>query len=122
MVRLNSIGCLVLHEAVFEVRGSGLEFIHHSLIYVPAIMVTGGGNDGAEKSVEVLHSDGTPWCSLPDLPDDRWYHTQTGLLACGGEDTKLSCNKFSGGKWKPSHKLKKNREGHSSWASPAGQF
>ena len=72
-----------------------------------------------EKSVELLHNDGTPWCSLPDLPDGRWYHTQTGLLACGGEDTKLSCTKFSGGKWKPSNKLKE-RYSHSSWASPAG--
>ena len=89
------------------------------MISVPAIIVS-GGNDEAKKSVEVLHGDGTPWCSLPDLPDDRWYHTQTGLLACGGEDTKLSCTKFSGGKWKPSHKLKKERQFHSSWASPAG--
>ena len=113
-----------MHEAVFEVRGSGLEFIHHSLIYVPAIMVTGGGNDGAEKSVELLHSDGTPWCSLPDLPADRFQHSQTGLEACGGVDTVSgpvdTCIKFSGGKWKHSHKLKKNREGHSGWASPAG--
>ena len=87
-------------------------------------MVTGGGNDGAEKSVELLHSDGTPWCSLPDLPADRFQHTQTGLEACGGVDTVSgpvdTCIKFSGGKWKHSHKLKKNREGHSGWASPAG--
>ena len=88
------------------------------MISVPAIIVSGG--DGAEKSVEVLNSDGTPWCSLPDLPDDHWYHTQTGLLACGGEDTDASCIKFSGGKWKPSHKLKEERDAHSSWASPAG--
>ena len=94
-----------------------------SLIYVAAIIVTAGATEGAEMSVEVLHSDGTPWCSLPDLPDDRWYHTQTGLEACGGvsnEKIWTSCIKFSGGKWKPSHKLKKERTSHSSWAAPQG--
>ena len=88
------------------------------MISVPAIIVSGGD---AEKSVEVLHSDGTPWCSLPNLPDDRFDHTQTGLLACAGvTETETSCIKFSGGKWKPSHKLKKERTSHSSWAAPQG--
>ena len=80
-----------------------------------------------EKSVELLHNDGTPWCSLPDLPDDRWHHTQTGLEACGGGGGYIgggymgtSCIKFSGGMWKPSHKLKKERTSHSSWAAPRG--
>ena len=91
------------------------------MISVTAIIVTGGINEGAETSVELLHGDGTPWCSLPDLPEDRWYHTQIGLLTCGGSHkTGTSCVKFSGGKWKPSHKLKKERDAHSSWASPAG--
>ena len=90
-----------------------------SLISVTAIIVSGGNY--AEKSVEVLHGDGTPWCSLPDLPEVRSHHTQTGLLTCGGSHkTGTSCVKFSGGKWKPSHKLKKERQYHTSWASPAG--
>ena len=92
-----------------------------SLIYVPAIIVTGGACcDNADKSVEVLHSDGTPWCSLPDLPEMYYEHSQTGLLTCGGMSTGTSCIKFSGGKWKPSHKLKKEHYYHSSWASPLG--
>ena len=35
-----------------------------------AILVTGGlGPDPeSEHSAEVLRSDGSPWCSLPDLP------------------------------------------------------
>ena len=33
------------------------------------------------KTVEVLHSDGSFWCSLPDLPERRFYHTQMGLEA-----------------------------------------
>ena len=89
-------------------------------LYVSAIIVSGGDGIMDDKSVEVLHGDGTPWCSLPDLPEGRMFHTQTGLLACGGVDTETSCIKFSGGKWKPSHKLKKRREFHSSWASPLG--
>ena len=71
-------------------------------------------------SVELLHSDGTPWCSLPDLPEMYYEHSQTGLLTCGGMSTGTSCIRFSGGKWKPSHKLKKERYYHSSWASPRG--
>ena len=96
-------------------------------LYVSAIIASGGYIDSMmyEKSVEVLHSDGTPWCSLPDLPDDRSYHTQTGLLTCDGVSTSTkktgtSCIKFSEGKWKPSHKLKEERYTHSSWASPLG--
>ena len=91
------------------------------MISVTAIIVS-GGND-AEKSVELLHGDGTPWCSLPDLPEVRSHHTQTGLLICGGVDTEkiwTSCVRFSGGKWEPSHELKKERYYHSSWASPRG--
>ena len=40
---------------------------------VPAIIVTGGS---LGTSVEALHSDGSPWCSLPTLPDVRSEHTQ----------------------------------------------
>ena len=84
--------------------------------------MTGGANDEGDpgKSVELLHSDGTPWCSLPDLPEMYYDHSQTGLLTCGGVSDGTSCTKFSGGKWKPSHELKKNRESHTSWASPLG--
>ena len=104
-----------------------MTFIQNILdnLYISAIIVSGGNVDSmmGDKSVEVLHSDGTPWCSLPDLPEDRSYHTQTGLLACGGVSNEIwttSCFKFSEGKWKPSHKLKKERQYHSSWASPRG--
>ena len=40
---------------------------------VPAIIVTGGS---VGTSVEALHGDGSPWCSLPTLPDVRSEHTQ----------------------------------------------
>ena len=48
--------------------------------HTAAIIVTGGiPSKSAGTSVELLHSDGTPWCSLPDLPEIRYGHTQTGL-------------------------------------------
>ena len=90
------------------------------------------------RSVEVLHSDGSPWCDLPDLPRTRYAHTQTGLEACGGltsdssisyddeeydEDfdaPKVTCVRFSGGSWNHSYSLEVWRSFHSSWASPAG--
>ena len=104
-------------------------------------MVTGGESAKGSKlrSVEVLHSDGSPWCALPDLPKTRYAHTQTGLEACGGltsdygisydddmeydEDfdaPKVTCVRFSGGSWNQSHGLEVWRSFHSSWASPAG--
>ena len=78
--------------------------------------------------MEVLHSDGSPWCSLPNLPEERAYHTQNGLEACGGigldwdytTPTLTSCVRFSGGVWSPSHQMVEQRWHHTSWASPAG--
>ena len=72
-------------------------------------------------SVELLHSDGSPWCSLPDLPESRWDHTQTGLEACGGggSATRTTCVRLEAGSWTPSHQLVEQRF-HLSWASPAG--
>ena len=51
-----------------------------------AIIVSGGYDTAynAKTSVELLHGDGRPWCSLPDLPEISFGHSQTGLEACGG--------------------------------------
>ena len=43
-----------------------------------AILVTGGAL--LTGSVEVLTSEGQPWCSLPDLPSVRSRHTQASLF------------------------------------------
>ena len=74
-------------------------------------------------SVELLHSDGSLWCSLPDLPEYRLKHTQTGLEACGGccKFSYSTCVRLEAGSWTQSHQLvEKKRLHHSSWASPAG--
>ena len=95
------------------------------------------GGPPKETSVEVLHSDGSPWCSLPELPSSRSHHSQTGLEACGGitsdfasfddedynpdsDSTDKTCVLFNGGTWNHSQTLQRSRESHSSWASPVG--
>ena len=56
-----------------------------------AIIITGGDvyfNTSTQwNTVELLRSNGSYWCSLPDLPGPRLSHTQNGLIACGGRWT-----------------------------------
>ena len=91
---------------------------------VSVFMVTGGkGYAGAGKSVELLSMNGTRLCSLPDLPGERWFHSQNGLVTCGGgksSSVRKSCLTFSGGRWKRTHTLGQIRLGHTGWASPRG--
>ena len=105
----------------------GVDYFTHCLChsfhfyFAAAVIVSGGeSNTFDERSVETLHSDGTPWCSLPDLPRNRQDHSQTGLEACGGKDTEDTCVHFKGGSWEESQLLQKDRRYHSSWASPEG--
>ena len=57
---------------------------------------------------------------MPDLPDDRSGHTQSGLITCGGYWSKRSCLSFSDGQWRTSHQLQNDRVEHSSWLSKQG--
>ena len=95
------------------------------------IMVSGGADrvsvsrDPEKKtshSVELIHTNGTRLCSLPDLPTDTYRHSQTGLTLCGGDYSPRSCHTFyfSTGSWEESHKLAMDRTGHSAWRSPQG--
>ena len=70
--------------------------------------------------MEILKADGSSWCSLPDLPDERYHHTQSGMVVCGGWDTKTSCLSFISGTWRLSHTLLHERTDHSAWVSPSG--
>ena len=85
-----------------------------------AIIISGGV--GAWRSVEILRDNGSYWCALPGLPDDRLDHSQSGLMACGGgDDTMTSCVTFSDGLWIVSHHPLQNYiKEHSSWMSPHG--
>ena len=80
------------------------------------------GGTSTDNSVELLLDDGTPWCSLPDLPEGRRGHTQTRLVACGGDVTSVrtSCVTFTDGSWTSSHSLTSNRYYHNSWTSDLG--
>merc|ERR1712131_532263 len=67
-----------------------------------AILVTGGID--TETSAEVLFTNGSSICELPQLSQSKSFHTQSGLTACGGygigSDTiRRSCIKFEDGSW-----------------------
>ena len=85
-----------------------------------AIIISGGQPSGSSRSIEVLREDGTPWCYLPDLPENRSSHTQSGLVACGGGFTRYSCLYFVPDMWIHSHDLIHARWSHIQWSSPSG--
>ena len=90
-----------------------------SEFHISAIIITGGSSmlGVTTESVELLFLNGTSLCSLPSLPDTRLDHTQSGLVACGGNGGRSDCIRFSGGQWNKSHSLLYERYGHSSWSS-----
>jgi len=101
-----------------------------------AIILTGG--DGPSPvSVQILHENGTSWCSLPDLPEPGLsHHTQSGLVACGDPSflakakgserqlTKEACFTFSNGSWirYDQNGLIHQRFGHTSWKRENGDI
>ena len=94
---------------------------------ISVILVSGSGSEpsiSAGRTVELLHTNGSRICSLPDLPFYREHHTQTGLTACGGggdDASKTSCHTLSStASWEQSHNLAQARGGHSAWRSPQG--
>ena len=92
-----------------------------NIIFFSAIIVTGDTDTGSSsRTAEVLKEDGSSLCTLPDLPDDRAGHTQSGLVLCGGYYTSTSCYTFSNRSWHLSHSLIHPRYDHTSWTSPLG--
>ena len=99
-------------------------------VNISVVLVSGGKESGSEgpasvyagKSVELLSSNGTRLCSLPNLPGERWGHSQTRLLTCGGGvgSEKTSCVTFDAGSWKKTHTLGQQWRDHTAWASPQG--
>ena len=94
----------------------------NNYVLFSAIIITGGDSTRSDRSVEILHANGSYWCSLPDLPDKRKNHTQSGLVTCGGigSDIWTSCLTFSSGQWRTSHQLQQKRWDHFSWMSQHG--
>ena len=90
-----------------------------NMMILLVVIVTGGIH--ARTSVELLSSNGTRLCSLPNLPAGRYRHSQAGLVACGGDTSEMtSCVTFSAGSWKKTHALGSRVFGHTAWASPRG--
>ena len=90
---------------------------------ISVILVSGGS--GADNSVELVHTNGSRICTLPNvLPNlpNHHGHSQTGLTACGGWDSDATtCHTLScTGSWEQSHSLDEERQFHSAWASPQG--
>ena len=91
------------------------------MIYiVAAILVVGGPK--SLKSVEAITTDGTPLCTLPDLPDQRYGHTMDNHIMCGGYYTPTSCLYYAAGKWtKYRYDIKFGRYYHVSWQRQDGE-
>ena len=77
------------------------------------------GGDNPTTSVQLLYTNGTWRCSLPDLPAARKYPSQNGLITCGGYGD-ATCVTFNKGSWVETHSLSTQRSRHTSWASPEG--
>ena len=81
------------------------------------------GGVGTETSAEVLFTNGSSICELPQLSQSKTEHTQSGLTACGGYDTRRNCIKFEAGSWITlTDNLVEERDIHSSWVSPDGDI
>ena len=86
-----------------------------------AVLVTGGLDSG--QSAEIYHNDRDSACVLPDLPDERYGHTQDGSLLCGGVWTRRSCLRWNSdmGRWDMvTDTLREDRWGHTSWTPVDG--
>ena len=97
------------------------------------ILITGGKGS---NTAELLDSSGNGTnCSLPDIPSkERWRHTQTGRVLCGGSggsndggpattrNYETTCLKLFNSGWSknPLKYLLDRRSGHTSWKSEKG--
>ena len=91
------------------------------------VLITGGWNDADDlRSTEIFSPVAKERCSLPQLPQNRYYHSQNGGLVCGGShpDAKSNCVKWSPafGNWTTSHTLRQERYHHVSWATASGVY
>lgn len=82
-------------------------------------MVTGGKETDSRKSVEILHGNGTHFCTLKDLPVQTYFHTQINgnSTVCGGalDGTSETCQSFQSGNWTTSPPLHSKRINAVSW-------
>ena len=84
-----------------------------------AILITGGLR--ADTKAEIYIPSRNSSCQLPDLPVRRYYHTQDGLLTCGGTSASQLCHTWDPetGTWPESHNLPTGRS-ELSWTPRSG--
>ena len=76
------------------------------------------------RSVEVIYSNGSFWCALPEMTENRYLHSQDGVTACGGVNkndysgsVSKTCVSLENQKWTEFSNLRRKRYGHSSLAA-----
>ena len=84
------------------------------------MLITGGYRDPhnrtALRSAELLIPSSNTSCLLAEMSSARYRHSVTGLLVCGGQETRTSCEELSGGAWREAVRLdSKGRSGHTAW-------
>ena len=90
-----------------------------------AVLITGGRSDSVGNTTELYLPSSGLSCSLPRLPDNRYYHSvdSSGLLCGGGSSVaKESCLKWrpDAGTWEKAVNLEVRREDHVSWTPCSG--
>merc|ERR1719500_2579518 len=65
---------------------------YHAGINDPAVLITGGYG---QQSAEIYQPHRDSSCVLPDLPEERFGHTQDGSLLCGGWETDRFCRRWN---------------------------
>ena len=87
------------------------------------VLITGGFNLEFFNAELFLPSDGTS-CTLPLLPQDRYFHTVDNHILCGGlgTSTRDSCLQWSPdtGTWEELLTLDVGRYAHVSWTPASG--
>ena len=80
-------------------HSTGAAYINTTISISEAILITGGWYAG--QGAELFTPLDNRICELPPLPDERYYHVQSGDMMCGGEDTRRTCIRWSGeqGDW-----------------------
>ena len=112
---------------IFAPKGDLREAVSDRFICIsPVVLITGGMATGDLLS-EIYDPFTETSCSLPpNLPDERFSHTQDGLLLCGGTsisksgDQSQTCLTWNQGSWDVSHHLSSKRSAHISWTPATG--
>ncbi len=88
------------------------------------VLITGSYSSADRRTAEIYNPFNNTSCSLPQLPEGRFGHTQDGGLACGGPSSRTTCDKWSpsSGTWSMSHTLRQQRYAHVSWATASGVY